>query len=106
MPPANEPPHRSAAPPDLGEPDHRLDVCGLLCPVPVRRTASRVRGLAAGVLLEVVGDDPMMRLDLAAWATREGHELVLMEEGGGIVRCLLRVRTGPGPQAPGRHTVP
>ena len=38
---------------------HRLDVTGLLCPLPVLRTASRVRRLPAGALLEVVGDDPL-----------------------------------------------
>jgi TusA-related sulfurtransferase len=48
-------------------------------------------------LLEVLGDDPLMSLDLAAWCAREGHEVLAMEEhGGGCVRCLLRVGTaGP-----------
>ena len=73
-------------------PDQRLDVRGLLCPIPVQRTAARVGRLAAESLLEVVGDDPLMRLDLAAWAAREGHEVLAMEEAGGLVRCLLRVR--------------
>jgi tRNA 2-thiouridine synthesizing protein A len=72
-------------------PAHLLDVCGTLCPVPVLRTARRVRQLATGALLEVLGDDPLMRLDLAAWCAREGHEVVVMEAEGGRVRCLLRV---------------
>ena len=69
----------------------RLDVTGTLCPVPVLRTARRVRRLRPGALLEVVGDDPLMRLDLAAWCAKEGHEVVAMEEAGGRVRCVLRV---------------
>ena len=73
----------------------RLDVTGTLCPVPVLRTARRVRRLAAGDLLEVLGDDPLMRLDLAAWCAREGHEVVAMEEAEGRVRCVLRVGVGP-----------
>ena len=48
-------------------PPERLDVTGTLCPVPVLRTARRVRRLPPGTLLEVVGDDPLMRIDLAAW---------------------------------------
>jgi TusA-related sulfurtransferase len=73
----------------------RLNVLGTLCPVPVLRTASRVRRMPAGALLEVVGDDPLMRLDLAAWCAREGHEIVAMEEAdGGSVRCVLRVGGG------------
>jgi TusA-related sulfurtransferase len=69
----------------------RLDVTGTLCPVPVLRTERRVRRLAPGALLEVVGDDPLMRLDLAAWCAREGHQVLAMEERDGRVRCLLRV---------------
>ena len=72
----------------------RLDVTGTLCPVPVLRTARRVRRLQRGALLEVLGDDPLMRLDLAAWCAKEGHEVVTMEEVGGRVRCVLRVGDG------------
>jgi len=76
--------------PASAEPE-RLDVTGTLCPVPVLRTARRVRRLPPGALLEVVGDDPLMRLDLAAWCAKEGHEVVAMEEMAGRVRCVLRV---------------
>ena len=70
----------------------RLDVIGLLCPVPVLRTARLVATLPAGTLLEVVGSDPLMRLDLEAWCAREGHQVVVMEAVDDLVRCVLRVR--------------
>jgi tRNA 2-thiouridine synthesizing protein A len=70
----------------------RLDVLGLLCPIPVLRTAGRVATLPPGALLEVLGDDPLMRLDLAAWCANEGHAVLVMEQlGGGKVRCVLCV---------------
>ena len=69
----------------------QLDVTGTRCPVPVLRAARRVRRLPVGALLEVTGDDPLMRLDLAAWCAREGHEVVAMVEEGPRIRCLLRV---------------
>jgi tRNA 2-thiouridine synthesizing protein A len=69
----------------------RLDVLGLLCPVPVLRASRRVRGMAAGSLLEVVGDDPLLRIDLVAWCAREGHEVVSLGEEGGRITCVLRV---------------
>ena len=47
-------------------PPRRLDVTGTLCPVPVLRSARLARRMAAGELLEVIGDDPLMRLDMAA----------------------------------------
>jgi tRNA 2-thiouridine synthesizing protein A len=75
----------------------RLDVTGLLCPVPVLRTARRVRGLAPGSLLEVVGDDPLLRIDLSAWCAREGHEVVRSEEGeGGRLLVVIEVGQGGG----------
>lgn len=73
----------------------RLDVTGTLCPVPVLRSARAARRMAAGELLEVVGDDPLMRLDMAAWCAREGHELLELTADGERVRCLLRVGSGP-----------
>ena len=71
----------------------RLDVRGLLCPLPVLRTAARVAVLGPGGLLEVLADDPLFRLDVEAWCAREGHELVGLEESDGQVRCLLRIGT-------------
>jgi tRNA 2-thiouridine synthesizing protein A len=86
-------------PVDNKAPPRRLDVIGLLCPVPVLRTARVVATMRAGALLEVVGSDPLMRLDLAAWCAREGHEVVAMEAAGEVIRCVLRVNTGAGDEA-------
>ena len=69
----------------------RLDVTGTLCPVPVLRSERAARRMAPGELLEVIGDDPLMRLDMAAWCARDGHELLELEMEGRRVRCLLRV---------------
>lgn len=71
----------------------RLDVRGTLCPVPVRLTARRVAKLSSGERLEVVGDDPMIRIDLPAWCDEEGHRVVRMEmeEGDGEIRCVIEV---------------
>lgn len=76
----------------------RLDVTGTLCPVPVLRSERAVRRMAPGELLEVIGDDPLMRIDMTAWCAREGHELLELATEEGRVRCLLRV--GPGLGAP------
>ena len=55
---------------------YRLDTLGLLCPLPVRLTARKVQGLQPGDLLEVVGDDPAMEIDLEAWCHDTGHQVV------------------------------
>jgi tRNA 2-thiouridine synthesizing protein A len=82
------------------DPPRRLDVLGLLCPVPVLRSARVAPRKAPGALLEVIGDDPLMRLDMAAWCAREGHELLALESEGGRIRCLLRIGARPAAAAP------
>ena len=71
---------------------HRLDATGLLCPLPVLRTARLVEGLAAGEVVEVVGDDPTLPADLEAWCATTGHRLVAVESlAGGAFRCRLEI---------------
>jgi tRNA 2-thiouridine synthesizing protein A len=83
---------RTISPADPSEtPRARLDVTGLLCPVPVLRTSRRVSGMAEGALLEVVGDDPLLRIDLVAWCAREGHEVVSLAVEDRRITCVLRV---------------
>jgi tRNA 2-thiouridine synthesizing protein A len=77
---------------------YRIDTTGLQCPLPVRLTERRVRGLRPGDTLEVLGDDPAMGLDLEAWCYASGHEL--LERGGeppeaGPLHCLIRVVEEP-----------
>jgi tRNA 2-thiouridine synthesizing protein A len=66
-----------------------LDVRGLLCPIPVLRTAQRMRELPPGARLEVVGDDPAIVEDMPVWCERTGHPLVMLERNGDLVRCVV-----------------
>jgi len=52
----------------------RLDALGLLCPLPVIRTQSRVRDLMPGTTLEVLATDPGAVHDIGAWCRVHGHE--------------------------------
>lgn len=67
-----------------------LDVTGTLCPVPILLAAREMRKLAPGGLLEIVGDDLALRIDLPVWCERAGHELLEMTEEGGRVRGVVR----------------
>jgi tRNA 2-thiouridine synthesizing protein A len=78
MPAANE---RTAA---------TLDMTGYFCPEPVIRTNEEIESVGVGELLEVIADDPTSKPDIASWAKRTGHELVLVEEKGGVFRFLIR----------------
>lgn len=73
---------------------HSLDARGLLCPLPVRLAARRAAELPGGALLEVVGTDPALPLDFAAWCHDEGHELVERTKDGAELRVLVRLGVG------------
>ena len=69
--------------------DESLDVRGLLCPIPILRTAQRLRDLPAGTRLEVVGDDPGIVEDMPVWCEETGNRLVELVRDGELVRCLV-----------------
>ena len=66
-----------------------LDVRGLLCPIPILRTAKRLRDLPPGARLEVVGDDPAIVEDMPVWCAETGNRLLGLERDGELVRCLV-----------------
>ena len=53
-----------------------LDTYGLLCPVPIMKTASAIREIAVGEVLEVLADDPQILEDMPAWCASNGHVLL------------------------------
>ena len=67
-----------------------LDVRGLLCPIPILRTAQRMRGLRPGARLEVVGDDPGIVEDMPVWCEETGNRLIGLERDGELVRCVVQ----------------
>jgi tRNA 2-thiouridine synthesizing protein A len=75
----------------IAKADQRLDCTGLLCPEPVIRTAERVGEMRPGQVLEVVGDDPGMQIDLPAWCLSHEHQFLGVEVREGRTICYLRV---------------
>ena len=69
----------------------RLDVRGLLCPLPVIRTQDRVEDLAPGTLLDILATDPGVLQDIPAWCRVRGHSLVATARDGGCIRITIEV---------------
>lgn len=75
---------------DTSSPDRILDCRHLSCPLPVVKTAQAIKELDAGQLLLVMATDPGFALDIRAWSSRAGHDLVDVAEDGGAYHVLLR----------------
>lgn len=60
--------------------DVTLDTFGLLCPVPIMKTATKMKEMAVDQVLEVLADDEQILEDMPAWCQSMGHELLEVVE--------------------------
>jgi tRNA 2-thiouridine synthesizing protein A len=67
-----------------------LDTFGLLCPMPIIKTAAKMKELKPGDVLKVLSDDPGIKEDMPAWCITSGNELVLLEEIGDEFHVFVR----------------
>ena len=70
--------------------DDSLDCIGLYCPMPIVKTAERIKQLKDGEVLEVVADDVGIKQDMVAWCEATGNELLGMEEAGGEIKAYVK----------------
>ena len=70
--------------------DNSLDCVGLYCPMPIVKTAERIKQLKQGEVLEIVADDIGVKKDMEAWCEATGHELMGIEERDGEIRVYVK----------------
>jgi len=71
-----------------------LDCLGLYCPMPIAKTAEKMRELKPGEVLEILADDEGIKNDMPAWCQATGNELISIEEESGKYRILIRKKGG------------
>ncbi|MCW4024049.1 MAG: sulfurtransferase TusA family protein [Candidatus Bathyarchaeota archaeon] len=67
-----------------------LDVKGKMCPMPVALTKRKLQGMAAGQLLEVVGEGELEFDNIQRWVKNNGHEIVEASKGGVEFKLLIK----------------
>jgi TusA-related sulfurtransferase len=60
--------------------DQTIDCVGLYCPMPIARTAEKMKQLKSGEILEVLADDKGIKQDMPAWCKVTGNECLAIEE--------------------------
>jgi tRNA 2-thiouridine synthesizing protein A len=63
--------------------DKVLDCSGLLCPIPVVKTAKAIKQIEVGQVLQMIATDPGAPPDMAAWTRQTGHEMLESHQEGG-----------------------
>ncbi|HET6279180.1 MAG TPA: sulfurtransferase TusA family protein [Candidatus Polarisedimenticolia bacterium] len=74
--------------------DEILDTVGLYCPIPIIRTAERMKRLAGGAVLEVISDDRVILIDMPAWCRSTGNAFLGSRQEGEEFRLLVRKKEG------------
>ena len=68
----------------------KLNLEGLLCPMPVVRISQAVKEAVVGTIFEATATDPGVLVDIPAWARVTGQEVIKMEREGKLVRFYVR----------------
>ncbi len=68
----------------------KLNLEGLLCPIPVVKVSQAVKTMNIGDVLEATATDPGVMADIPAWTKSTGNELVSMEKDGKLIRFLIK----------------
>ena len=73
--------------------DQVLDCSGMLCPIPVVKTAKAIKQIEIGQVLQMIATDPGAPPDMDAWSKQTGHErLESSEENGKFVFYFRRTK--------------
>ena len=70
--------------------DETLDCIGLYCPMPIYKTAQKIKELKPGDVLEVIADDKGIEKDMPAWCASTGNECVSVEESDGEFHVFVK----------------
>jgi tRNA 2-thiouridine synthesizing protein A len=70
--------------------DATVDAYGLICPMPIIKTAQKMKELQVGQVLEVVATDEGIKEDMPAWCRTTGNEYLGLEEKDGEYRVYVR----------------
>jgi tRNA 2-thiouridine synthesizing protein A len=68
----------------------KLDVKGKMCPMPVAFTKRKLESMAAGQLLEVVGEGELEYDNVQRWVRNNGHEVVEAVKSNGEFKLLIK----------------
>jgi tRNA 2-thiouridine synthesizing protein A len=70
--------------------DESIDCFGLMCPMPIVKTAQQIKKMKVGQVLEIVATDKGIKQDMPAWCKATGNECLGMEEQAGEIKVYVK----------------
>ncbi len=70
--------------------DESLDCFGLMCPMPIIKTAQAFKKMKIGQVLEIVATDKGIKQDMPAWCKATGNECLAFEDKGEEIKVYVK----------------
>jgi tRNA 2-thiouridine synthesizing protein A len=68
----------------------KLNLEGLLCPIPIVKVSQAIKSMAVGGVLEATATDPGVLADIPAWTKSTGNELISIQKEGKLITFLIK----------------
>jgi tRNA 2-thiouridine synthesizing protein A len=68
----------------------KLNLEGMLCPIPIVKVSQAVKTLKVGDVLEATATDPGVLADIPAWTKSTGNELISISKEGKLITFLIK----------------
>ena len=78
----------------MSDDGRRLDLVGLLCPLPVLKSRKALARMRPGERLTVIASDPLAAIDIPHMCVEDGHRLVEQRREG--TRTIFLIERGAG----------
>lgn len=70
--------------------DETLDCYGLMCPMPIFKTAGKIKDIEIGKVLEIIATDEGIKKDIVSWCNTTGNELLGIKEEDGEIHVFIK----------------
>ena len=70
--------------------DVKLNLEGLLCPIPIVKVSQAIKNLPVGGVMEATATDPGVLADIPAWTRSTGNELLSMERQDKVITFFIK----------------
>lgn len=70
--------------------DETLDCYGLMCPMPIFKTANKIKEIDVGKVLEIIATDEGIKKDIVSWCNTTGNELMTIEEEDDEIHVFVK----------------
>ncbi len=78
--------------------DIKIDATGLRCPLPVLKMEAALRQMTPGQSLELTTDDPLAKLDIPFYASKNGHLIKALATEGPATTWLITYQPSQPPK--------